>query len=364
MEFEIGIGKTARRAYGFDEVAIVPSRRTRDPEDVDISWEIDAYRFPLPMMASAMDAAVSPATAVEIGRVGGLACLNLEGLWTRYEDPTGVYDEIAGLPDEKATRRMQELYAEPIKEELIGRRIEEIRAGGVTSCASLTPQKVERYAHLTLEAGLDVLVVQGTVVSGEHVSSKVEPLNLKRFIPRVRHPGHRRRVRVLLDGAAPDADRRGRRPGRGRPRQRLHVAGRPRHRGAAGDGDRRRGRGAARAPARDRPVLPRDRGRRDADGRRHREGDRLRRGRRDDRLADDPRLRGPRPRLPLGDGHLPPHAAAWRTREDAAGRLDRGDPGRARARERRHVQPVRGARHLHGHDGLRRRSRSSRRRSS
>src|SRR5262245_21274519 len=126
MEFEIGIGKTARRAYGFDEVAIVPSRRTRDPEDVDISWEIDAYRFPLPMMASAMDAAVSPTTAIEIGRVGGLACLNLEGLWTRYEDPTGVYDEIAGLPDEKATRRMQELYAVPIKEELIGRRIEEI----------------------------------------------------------------------------------------------------------------------------------------------------------------------------------------------------------------------------------------------
>ncbi|MFL5790869.1 MAG: IMP dehydrogenase, partial [Actinomycetota bacterium] len=107
MEFEIGIGKTARRAYGFDEVAIVPSRRTRDPEDVSIEWEIDAYTFQLPMMASAMDAAVSPATAIEIGRLGGLACLNLEGLWTRYEDPIPVYDEIAGLPDEKATRRMQ-----------------------------------------------------------------------------------------------------------------------------------------------------------------------------------------------------------------------------------------------------------------
>ena len=183
MEYEIGIGKTARRAYGFDEVAIVPSRRTRDPDDVDISWQIDAYKFELPMMASAMDAATSPATAVEVGKLGGLACLNLEGLWTRYEDPESIYQEIAELPDEKATRRMQELYAEPIKEELIGRRIEEIRAGGVTSCASLTPQKVERYAHLTLEAGLDVLVVQGTVVSGEHVSSKVEPLNLKRFIP-------------------------------------------------------------------------------------------------------------------------------------------------------------------------------------
>jgi len=129
MEFEIGIGKTARRAYGFDEVAIVPSRRTRDPDDVDIGWEIDAYAFPLPMMASAMDASVSPATAIEVGRLGGLACLNLEGLWTRYEDPTPVYEEIASLPDEKATRRMQELYLEPIKEELIGRRIREITGG-------------------------------------------------------------------------------------------------------------------------------------------------------------------------------------------------------------------------------------------
>src|SRR3954449_3670328 len=183
MEFEIGIGKTARRAYGFDEVAIVPSRRTRDPEDVSIEWEIDAYTFRLPMMASAMDAGVSPTTAIEIGRLGGLACLNLEGLWTRYEDPIPVYDEISALPDEKATRRMQELYSEPIKEELIGKRIEEIKAGGVVSSASLTPQRVEKYAHLVLEAGLDILVIQGTVVSGEHVSSKVEPLNLKEFIP-------------------------------------------------------------------------------------------------------------------------------------------------------------------------------------
>ena len=130
MEFEIGIGKTARRAYGFDEVAIVPSRRTRDPEDVNISWEIDAYTFALPMMASAMDAAVSPTTAIQIGQLGGLACLNLEGLWTRYEDPEPIYEEINSLPDEKATRRMQELYAEPVKPELIGKRIEEIKAGG------------------------------------------------------------------------------------------------------------------------------------------------------------------------------------------------------------------------------------------
>ena len=182
MEFEIGIGKTARRAYGFDEVAIVPSRRTRDPDDVDISWEVDAYRFPLPMMASAMDASVSPQTAILIGRLGGLACLNLEGLWSRYEDPEPVYEEIAGLDDDKATRRMQELYREPLKPELLGRRIEEITAAGVTSCASLTPQRVERFAPIVLEAGLDVLVIQGTVVSAEHVSTRTEPLNLKEFI--------------------------------------------------------------------------------------------------------------------------------------------------------------------------------------
>jgi IMP dehydrogenase len=183
MEFEIGIGKTARRAYGFDEVAIVPSRRTRDPEDVSIAWEIDAYTLPLPMMAAAMDAAVSPATAIEIGRIGGLAVLNLEGLWTRYDDPEPIYDEIAALPDDKATRRMQELYAEPIRDELIAERIREIKAGGAIACASLTPQRVERYAKLVLDAELDVLVIQGTVVSGEHVSSRQEPLNLKRFVP-------------------------------------------------------------------------------------------------------------------------------------------------------------------------------------
>jgi len=182
VELEIGIGKQARKAYGFDEVAIVPSRRTRDPDDVDISWEVDAYTFALPMMASAMDGVVSPATAVEIGKLGGLAVLNLEGLQTRYEDPDPVFDEIAALPDEKATRRMQELYQESIKEELIVRRIREIKDGGVVAAASLTPQRVLRFAHLVLQAELDILVIQGTVVSAEHVSTKTEPLNLKEFI--------------------------------------------------------------------------------------------------------------------------------------------------------------------------------------
>jgi IMP dehydrogenase len=195
MEIELGKGKVARRAFGFDEVAIVPSRRTRDPDDVDISWQIDAYTFALPMMASAMDAAVSPATAVQIGELGGLACLNLEGLWTRFEDPESVYEEIAALPDEKATRRMQDLYREPVKEELIGRRIREIKEGGVVSSASLTPQRVERYAKLVLEAGLDILVIQGTVVSAEHVSAQTQPLNLKEFIARFELP-------VIVGGCA------------------------------------------------------------------------------------------------------------------------------------------------------------------
>jgi IMP dehydrogenase len=195
MEIEIGMGKMARRAYGFDEVAIVPSRRTRDPEDVSIQWEIDAYTFPMPMMAAAMDAAVSPATAIEIGRLGGLACLNLEGLWTRFEDPEPIYEEIAALSDEKATRRMQELYAEPLKDELIGRRIREIKEGGVVASASLTPQRVERYAKLVLEAELDILVIQGTVVSAEHVSTRTEPLNLKEFIARFDLP-------VIVGGCA------------------------------------------------------------------------------------------------------------------------------------------------------------------
>jgi len=182
MDIEIGMGRTARRAYGLDEVAIVPSRRTRDPDDVDISWEIDAFTFPLPVMAAAMDAAVSPATAVEIGKLGGLAVLNLEGLQTRYEDPEPVFDEIAALTDDKATRRMQELYREPVKDELIVRRIREIKEGGVVAAASLTPQRVRQYAALVLQAELDVLVIQGTVVSAEHVSTRSEPLNLKEFI--------------------------------------------------------------------------------------------------------------------------------------------------------------------------------------
>ncbi len=182
MEIDIGIGKSGRQAFGFDDIAIVPSRRTRDPDDVDISWQLDAFRFELPMLGSAMDSAISPATAVSIGTLGGLGVLNLEGLWTRYEDPEPYFEEIAGLPAEKATLRMQDIYREPIKEELIGRRIGEIKESGVIAAASLTPQRVRAFAPLAVAAGLDILIVQGTVVSAEHVSTRDEPLNLKEFI--------------------------------------------------------------------------------------------------------------------------------------------------------------------------------------
>ena len=159
-EIEIGMGKTGRRAYGLDDLALVPSRRTRDPEDVDLSWEIDAFRFDLPIMASAMDSVVSPASAVAIGELGGVGVLALEGLWTRYDDPEQVLAEIAGLPDDRATERLQELYAEPIKPELIRDRIKEIRGAGVTSCAAITPQRLPAFADALLAAELDLLVVQ------------------------------------------------------------------------------------------------------------------------------------------------------------------------------------------------------------
>ncbi len=182
MEVEIGRGKKGRRAYGFDDIAIVPSRRTRDIDDVDITFHLGEHDFSLPLLASAMDGVVDPAMAVRIGKLGGLGVLNLEGVQTRYEDADAMLDEIASLPKEKATRRMQEIYAEPIKEELVARRVREIKEGGVVVAASLTPQRVQQYCQTALDAGLDVLVVQGTVVSADHVSTSSTPLNLKEFI--------------------------------------------------------------------------------------------------------------------------------------------------------------------------------------
>src|SRR5436190_12138963 len=155
-ELEIGLGKTGRRAYGFDDIAIVPSRRTRDPEDVDISWELEGIQFELPLLASAMDGVVSPATAIEIGRLGGAGVLNLEGLWTRYDDPEPYLEEISKLDDEKATRRMQEIYGEPIKPELVTERIRQLHDAGAASVASATPQPASQPPPAIAAGALDL----------------------------------------------------------------------------------------------------------------------------------------------------------------------------------------------------------------
>ncbi len=195
MEVEIGRGKKGRRAYGLDDIAIVPSRRTRDVEDVDISWQIGNHQLAIPCLASAMDGVVDPKFAVEMGKIGGLAVLNLEGIQTRFADAEEQLKKIAALPVDQATRGLQEIYQEPIKPELISQRIKEIKDQGVIAAASLTPQKVTQYYELALDAGLDVLIIQGTVVSAEHVSSVVEPLNLKKFIADVPVP-------VIVGGCA------------------------------------------------------------------------------------------------------------------------------------------------------------------
>ncbi len=181
-EIEIGRAKRGRRAYSFDDIAVVPSRRTRDPEEVSIAWQIDAYRFELPIMAAPMDSVMSPATAIEFGRHGGLGVLNLEGLWTRYDDPTDLLEEVAGLRGSAAVHRMQEMYAEPIRAELITARLKEMREAGVTVAGSLSPQRTKEFAKTVVDAGVDMFVIRGTTVSAEHVSSQAEPLNLKEFI--------------------------------------------------------------------------------------------------------------------------------------------------------------------------------------
>ena len=149
---------------------------------MNISWELAGHKFELPLLAAAMDAVVDVPMAIAVGKLGGLAVLNLEGLQTRYEDPKPIFEEIASFSREEATRGMQRIYQEPIKEELVYRRIKEIKEGGVVTAAALTPQRVERYYRIALEAGLDILVIQGTVISAEHVSTRTEPLNLKKFI--------------------------------------------------------------------------------------------------------------------------------------------------------------------------------------
>ncbi len=182
MDIDIGRAKRARRAYSFDDVAIVPSRRTRDPEEVSVSWQIDAYRFEIPVMAAPMDSVMSPETAITFGRLGGLGVLDLEGLWTRYDDPAPLLEEVASLRGPEATRRLQQIYAEAIKPELMVDRVKQLRDSGITVAGALSPQLTKEHAQSVIGAGLDLFVIRGTTVSAEHVSSQAEPLNLKQFI--------------------------------------------------------------------------------------------------------------------------------------------------------------------------------------
>ncbi len=195
MEIEIGRSKRARRVYAFDDIAIVPSRRTRDPEDVSVSWTIDAYQFAIPFLAAPMDSVVSPKTAIMMGQLGGVGVLDLEGLWTRYDNPEPLLDEIRELPADRATARMQEMYSEPIKPELVTQRLAEIRAAGVTVAGALSPQRTQELYETVVAAGVDLFVIRGTTVSAEHVSQNQEPLNLKKFIYELDVP-------VIVGGAA------------------------------------------------------------------------------------------------------------------------------------------------------------------
>ena len=184
-DIQIGLSKSARRTYALDDVALAPTRRTRDRRDVDTSWQIDAFKFDTPIVGAPMDSVMSPATAIALGKLGGLGVLNLEGLWTRYEDPQPLLDEITELPEAdpaSATTRMQQIYAEPIKPELITARLEEIRDSGVIVAGSLTPQNTQEHYETVVQAGADLFVIRGASVSAEHISTSHEPLNLKKFI--------------------------------------------------------------------------------------------------------------------------------------------------------------------------------------
>ena len=180
-EVEIGRGKRGRRAYTLDDIALVSARRTRDPADVNVGWQIDAYHVDVPIMAAPMDSVMSPDTAILFGKLGGIGVLDLDGLWTRYENPQPILDEIAQLPADGSIARLQQIYSAPIQEDLITERLEYIRKAGVVVAGKLSPQRTQRYWRAVVEAGVDLFVIRGTTVSAEHVSSRAEPLNLKRF---------------------------------------------------------------------------------------------------------------------------------------------------------------------------------------
>src|SRR6266700_4176154 len=181
MGMWVGRGRKARVAYGFDDIALVPGTITVNPNEVDISWELCGRRFDLPIIAAAMDGVVGPRLAIEMGRLGGLAVLNLEGVFSRYANPDMVLDRIVSASQEEATKIIQSLYGEPIKEELIHRRITEIKKGGGAVAVSSIPQRAERFAQIAQEAGADVFVVQSTVTTARHFATEYTPVDLRKL---------------------------------------------------------------------------------------------------------------------------------------------------------------------------------------
>lgn len=187
VEF-IGKGRAARRTYGFDDIALVPASATIDPEDVDISWEVAGRTIPLPTVASAMDSVVDVSFAVALSRLGGMAVLNLEGISTRYAHPREILDRLTAAPPERVIGLMQEVYREPIKDDLVARRIKEIRTGGGVPVVSTTPAQAGRLGPLAAEAGADLLLVQSTVITEQHRSERGRTLSLRDLTTRMRIP--------------------------------------------------------------------------------------------------------------------------------------------------------------------------------
>jgi IMP dehydrogenase len=188
MEIDIGKGRWARRSYGFEEISIVPGDVTVDPELVDVSLNIGEVVFSIPILGAAMDGIVDPYFAGVMGKLGGLAVLNLQGIQTRYENPKEVLEKIISAPQDKATEVMQSIYREPIKEELVYKRIKEIKERGVIAACSSIPQEAERMAKIAVEAGVDVFVVQSTVITERHKAKNYTPLSLEKFIKNISVP--------------------------------------------------------------------------------------------------------------------------------------------------------------------------------
>ncbi len=185
---EIGLGREGRYSYGFDEVALVPSTRTIDPADVDSTFEIGKFKFEIPILASAMDSSIGIETAGVFTKLGGLPILNLLGIVCRYDDPSDALERIRSASDEDATTVLQDVYSAPLKEELVGKRIEELKASGAIAAASVTPQYGATFGKVAVDAGLDILVIQSTVTSNEHKSSKAKPLRIDKLCENVDIP--------------------------------------------------------------------------------------------------------------------------------------------------------------------------------